>query len=809
MGFRYHTIVIFCLLLIQTSLFPQTHLMEGEMITSEDGLANNMTAAIYKDRKGFIWIGTGYGINKYDGKNFNLFAKETNGLYANSEISRIREDKTGRLWVFYRNSFSMVPSPSSRDTVAAIDIFDPNTEQAIPFDTLFYNQVPFRAGELYLPKIQDPQNRLWLHTTKGELFLYQQDQFHKIFQYKDVFFEYITIDRNDHIWLGWEDNLIVIDSTGALLDEIELPEQIIGIWQGQGKDMFVATHSTIGRHVSLWRKPWHEPLSPFIPKRNEQPILADSTYTFLYLNRQGYWFMKVDDELHLFDYHGNWLNNYTTQMGRSPDITIFDYFEDNHRLWMTASTGIIKVGVRENPFQLIHKKEDMLSDCRSITEDEHGNIYFLNSNIFCWNKQTEKLTKLPDSLGAAFAIIYADSIIWAGNYGVSPMGYDINLSTFKKIYYLPFHQDKFLVHTVAKANDPHRFLVGLNTGIAYLDLHQKKLIPFGGYSPDNEKDQFLEKSEVNFIHKNASGFWLATNHGIFLLSEEKGVIRHFDSSTGELPFDYIRHIHESNDGDFWLATKGGGVVQWKPSLDDRKETSYRQFTTEDGLSDNFTYAVYEDDLGKLWIPSDKGLMQMDKQSLHIRNFTTEDGLSHNEFNHTSHYQAKDGTLYFGGLGGLISFHPKDLVEENHYAPSLEFIRYHVLEEGNDKMLDTTSFLAESGYINIRPQDKFIELHFMLLDFNDIEKHRYAYQIEGYSDSWNYINENFIRITHLPYGDYTLKIKGKSASHDWSEKELHLNIHALRPFYLQAWFLIIMSVLIVILTIGVIRWQYTC
>ena len=182
-----------------------------------------------------------------------------------------------------------------------------------------------------------------------------------------------------------------------------------------------------------------------------------------------------------------------------------------------------------------------------------------------------------------------------------------------------------------------------------MDLHQKKLVPFEKY---NNFEQ-LKNSHVYFLHRNEWGIWLATNKGLFLMEEQKGIIRHYTKENEALPFHHIKHIHEDQEGAFWLATVDGGIIRWHPDSLQRQKIPTKQWTIKEGLSHNTTYAIYEDDYGKLWIPSDRGLVCMDKQSERIRIFLVEDGLPHNEFNTTSHYQAKEGTLFFGGLGGLI------------------------------------------------------------------------------------------------------------------------------------------------------------
>ena len=187
---------------------------------------------------------------------------------------------------------------------------------------------------------------------------------------------------------------------------------------------------------------------------------------------------------------------------------------------------------------------------------------------------------------------------------------------------------------------------------------------------------------------------------------------------------------------------------------------------------------------------------MNKETMMTRTYLTEDGLPHNEFNFTAHFQAKDGTLYFGGLGGLISFHPKDFVGATKKPTPMQFTDFYVLEEKAEKMTKKTHQFQHSDKITIQPSDKFFEAHFTLLDFDDPERHRYAYKIQGFSDSWQYINENYLRITNLPFGKYTLHVKGQNTRNGWSQKELAVTLEVLKPFYLKAWFITVCLVALI-------------
>ena len=96
--------LLFSLLLFSSSLFAQKHLFDAQLITVEEGLANLYTTAVFKDSRGFIWIGTRYGLNRYDGYSFKLYSKENGALNSSEDILKISEDPEGNLWLFLQES---------------------------------------------------------------------------------------------------------------------------------------------------------------------------------------------------------------------------------------------------------------------------------------------------------------------------------------------------------------------------------------------------------------------------------------------------------------------------------------------------------------------------------------------------------------------------------------------------------------------------------------------------------------------------------------------------------------------------------
>ena len=72
-----------------------------ETLNTRQGLSSNDISCVYEDKKGFIWVGTHDGLNKFDGRAFKKFRNnpaDTNSLSSNN-ISAILEDRQGIFWI--------------------------------------------------------------------------------------------------------------------------------------------------------------------------------------------------------------------------------------------------------------------------------------------------------------------------------------------------------------------------------------------------------------------------------------------------------------------------------------------------------------------------------------------------------------------------------------------------------------------------------------------------------------------------------------------------------------------------------------
>ena len=202
-----------------------------------------------------------------------------------------------------------------------------------------------------------------------------------------------------------------------------------------------------------------------------------------------------------------------------------------------------------------------------------------------------------------------------------------------------------------------------------------------------------------------------------------------------------------------MATQGGGLIYW-----DRKTDTKRQYTTEDGLSHNVIYAIYEDDAGYFWLPSDNGLMRFERASGEITIFQPEDGIAHKEFNTYSHFQADDGRLYFGGLNGVTAFYPDKVDSKKNDAPFI-VTQLQQFDADQGALVNKTKDFQEKQMITLAPNDKFFTIDFSLLDYAGRE-HIYAWRIFGLEEEWNYQRSSSLRINGLQYGNFYFTGKRK-------------------------------------------------
>ncbi len=199
-----------------------------------------------------------------------------------------------------------------------------------------------------------------------------------------------------------------------------------------------------------------------------------------------------------------------------------------------------------------------------------------------------------------------------------------------------------------------------------------------------------------------------------------------------------------------------------------------------GLVDNTIYAILAEDDGRLWLSSNSGLMRWDPRSLEVRHFTTQDGIQSLEFNNTVAHVGAQGRFYFGGINGVNAFEPGS-ISELYQPPRLHLQGVNVRGNAVDWRL------GEVPALRLAHHQNDLEVMFVGLQFSDPGRVRYAYRLQGLDGDWvDAGNQRQIRYGGLAPGRYRFYARAGNSDGVWSEEKLLFTAHIRPPPWMTGW-----------------------
>lgn len=774
-------------------------LLHQEDIDIEDGLSHNAVKGVTDDDLGFIWLATAYGLNRYDGYEVKVFTQE-NGLQ-NDRINKMWKIGSHHLWLEY---------PSSQ-----IDVFNTHTNTSTPLKTILQKQqLDFTPKDIITTHQKQGSSSIWIYT-KAHLYLFDGIHITKKID-REVYFQDAQLDAieasNKDYWALNQFDTVVwrFGEDGQVIDKYRLHPIT-----KDSNEVFLIKVFSQPETFAYYTFNGEGAYSTFVLQKGNQ-ILEVAHYNYNEWPTEWYYidthrfFVGFNNATHnrllLRDSLGKAMGEFLL------DFPLGKFFIDKKGFaWATKKpkhSGVSKLAFSSSPFKTYLTKQAMMYGTRGISELSDSTI-IITGNTFTYLLDKTRDTIYPlfkshqniyDSYANFYDVLIdsASQDIWLAGHRDYLLSY--NLSSKKKETYYYAAPIPYTYPTLFQSKQG-KIWVGYAAGIGEIDPAKKLVVP---YALDNGFST-IHESHVRYFHENKQGIWVTSTKGIFLFKPQEGILAHYHSAANQakfrIPYDNIAHIYEE-EGCFWLASKGGGLIHWNPQTGE-----HQQYTTKDGLSHNVIYAIYPDDYGNLWISSDNGIMRFHKASKLITVYLPRDGISCQEFNTLSHYKAKDGTIYFGGIDGVTAFHPKDFQQDqqNNTLP-LRVTYYAKRDETSGKYIEQTQQLLETSNIVIEADERAFLLKFALLDFKNPKDNHYAYKIEGIDKDWQYQKENFIRSIGLPYGNYQLRIKGQGSGGYWVEYPKSIQIHVLRPFYLQSWFIGLTVISFILGIIGLIRFR---
>jgi two-component sensor histidine kinase/ligand-binding sensor domain-containing protein len=781
------------------------------LLSVEDGLASHEVFCGLQDKAGFLWFGTRNGLNRYDGKNCLLFTRQRNNLQDNKVVQLAKDDANNLFIEYGSTGFQLI-------TNGKVDVMNAVTQEVKTL-TAAFPKMPFKEQDVYWISNDGTDQinfltaypfRLWKYSTKtGFKLRYEIKDWSN--QDSIPFFDYRSTGP-----------LCLFAPGKALVKSHNLlPQYLIS-----GDTVIVFSQKNVLRSLPIGFTNQNDLLITYNTKTEINSFdvgmvthsgnteFPTSTKKFNLDSIKGkYWYLTTNSEdgkscifyiagaLYLWNEHTFLKVVSKEELKGFENLFLYRLFTDNFgSFWLCTSLGALQLNLEKNRFkQYFTTKQQSVetnSQARGIYADGTGmvvaNIWrhtFLQQNGKMQNITDDEIKTVDPEI--KYALIDHHSTLYCG--GNNLFRYDGEKNTISK--YTGGQGSE--IWSMFSLNDS-LLLLGRANGLLLFNCNSKKFDSLPYVSQNIPEAKFIYR----FFKDETDTIWAVAENGLYKITMKNGrwsIIKERSQIIDQLS---LLDAYADANKIFWLATNGEGIYRW-----DRKSNSFQQFNIASGFPSDVLYRIEPDEYNNLWISSDYGLIRFNKKTFSINTYTTADGISHNEFNRTSSFKAKDGRLFFGGLDGINAFDPKDFITDTGALNvPLRIVAFNQFMGSQNKLVNKTSELLNTSHITLAPNDQFFTLEFRLLDFVKDETPRYAYKIEGVDKDWNYINENSIRISGLPYGKFTLHIKSQNREGAWSRSELNIPLLVLKPFYLEWWFITLLALLLVMIVYWVIKFR---
>ncbi len=776
---------------------------------SENGLSQNSVLAIAQDSHGFIWMGTRYGLNRYDTRNFRAFKNDPSDSTTLSDnyILSLLNDSRGKLWVgttqglnYYdpqKDSFRRFENPDQKrqglHNLAIHCVFEDskgriwvgtsngvrllNNPQKTTFQTLF--EAPASQSPLEVRSImEDAEGNFWIGTAKGLLRLRPQN---KTYRYRwftkkdgltDDFVTSLAKDDDRNLWIGTRYGGVNLYQHRHF--STPLPAQIdpnirqimldkMGkIWIATLEGLYTYTPDL--KQLQTYR---HDP-------ENRKSLSQNSVYSLFEDTNGSIWvgtYYRGVDIIYSSSTPFSIYQNKPQANSLSNDVVSYITADANGKLWVgTEGGGVNHYTIENNSFQAYkHQSYNPFSISsnliKSIYWDKKGTMWVCThlGGLNAFSPQTQRFTHFkhnpanPHSLASDNVIALAEDArgnLWVGTDrdGISVL--DPATGLFQSIH----------THSTP--------LQITGNGIRSFFLDSKKNLWIATGSGLNRVDS-TGKKITWFTQKN---------------------LLHLKSST-------INCVSEDAKGHIWIGTYYGGLSRLNPD-----GISVTTFTEKDGLANDNVLGIIEDDQHYLWLSTENGLSRFNPEQGTFKTYTISDGLPANEFSPQAYFKSPGGSLYFGTNNGLVSFDPNRIVL-NQFLPPLMFTSLNLFNQpvkvGDDRGI-LPQDISLTKAITLTYDQNIFSFDFALLNYIKSGKNQYAYQLQGFEKNWNYVKIPSATYTNLAPGTYTLLVKAANNDGIWTPKPVSLRITVLPPWWATWWAYLMYAILFSGLLFMIIR-----
>lgn len=763
--------------------------LKFKQIGIAEGLSHATVAGISQDARGYIWVATSDGLDRYDGYGFKVYRhnQSDSTSLADNALRHLRNDADGRLWIAAANTLSL---------------YDPSADR-------FVNYRLTAPGD---PEISDilhlPDGRILLATSAG-LFTFSRDgSFARGIDGHPYTRPAVSLALKDKtIFVGDARGGVTAMSTdGTSMRPLRLPGNpfVKTMLPDGGQHLLLGTE---GR--GLLRYNLRD--DSFTEYRAGGPEGLGSDYVrSLAHDREGRVWVGTFHGLAILDHARRRFTLYDPKPETAESLSHTSvrciYADNQGGMWLgTFFGGLNYHHPLRNQFVTLRSSQSRpsLNDnvVGTMAEDSRGRIWIGTNNgglnIYDPAEGSYRHFTKADGLGSDdVKAIFLDEPAGKAYVGAHIGGLSVLDIATERITRCPGVADN--VYSIIPARRPGHLWLATLDGIQLFDKATGR----------SERVATNLRRGITDLYRDSAGhLWVYGEDGIEVYDENAASA--LAPAPGVLPDAFpggrvwVYNVYQSRDGrSYWIST-GQGL--WHIDIGSGNVTRY---STDNGLPNDIVYGVLEDPSGSVWCSTNHGLALLDPADGSVRTYSARDGLQSNQFNPKSFLRSSSGRLYFGGVNGLTAFNPS-VLESNPYSPApiISGLRLfnRAVTPGDETGLLTRS-ISETEKITLGVDQTVFTVDFTVCNYVAGDHNTFAYMLEGLDKDW-YTTDGPGSVTYsnLPAGNYRFLLRAANNDGVWCSTVTGLDITILPVWYKRWWAIVLFVLVAVAATAGVLRY----
>ena len=775
-----NTSILLLFLLISLSAFSQNDALFFKHLTHTNGLSSNRINVMQEDGEGFIWFGTGDGLNRYDGTTMEVFNKQVACMALDPKTKEVLIGTPNGLEVFDKNTWRFEPKilqntlgeKLNNNSVNSLH-FGSNNQLFVGSDFLYvinesftnFTKYPLPKGEngieWKITSIQELKKNTVLLGTKNGIWKLnlQNGTYETVYRNENLgIISKLFVDSAYNLWIcTYSKGLYFVkdgntNTTPIIYEEANgflINNRVVDIIEDEPQVFLIANIE--GGLVRFDKN--SNSVNHYQPDIHEVSSLSSKALTALMRDsNNNVWIGTYNSGVDFIDRHRKNFEHYQVNFKEN------GLFNNNIRALFQDSKGVIWVGTKEDGgLSKFNRTEGTFAHYKP---DPNSSVSIADDYVFC-----------IEQLDADHLII-----------GTLKNGLEIFNTvkgTFSHYIFNDYNSIYNMVYTIHK------------------DQNDRIWVDYGGiFHEFYPGKRTLEKIEGvvrvrSIIDADENHIWLGTiETGLFLFNTKTKELK-----KTKIDAKQINALQKDSKANLWVGTNNGLFLK-KVNTNE-----FINYTIRDGLANNQVLSLQLDDADNIWASTTNGLSKFDISAQVFSNYDVNDGLQGNEFERYASLKTSDGELLFGGRNGFNIFHP-DRITENLTLPkviikSFNLFNKPVIIGGENSPLK--KHISQTENLTLTHEQSVITFGFVALNYSSPEKNQYAYKLEGFDNDWNYIeNKREATYTNLPPGNYVFKVKASNSNGLWNVNDNSIQIKVLPPWWKTAYAYLAYLIIIILL-----------